>query len=640
MGGVVCIFWQRGAANHEKAPPILSEALLAERVGFEPTVQLPILQFSRLTHSTALAPLRVAVPSLKLGEGECSTPPERPSSGAALQCGHVQCGRAPPPLFFLDADRRDPSVTTPDTAETPAGEAAIAAELPRSATRNTLIVMAGTLGSRLSGVVRQQLVNGFGNELLDAFVVASRVPNLLRELLAEGALVNSFIPVYKSLPVAERRLLARAFSGALIGLNLILMVLGILAAPWIVNLLVAANANVDTALAVYMTRLVMPFLTLISLASIAMGLLNADEHFRESSFAPIAFNAASIVVLLLATALFPHSATWLALSWLLGGLAQLLVQLPALSRFGLLPTPQLIGHPALLRVLVQMAPFTLTTGARQILNVYVQRLLSNGALFSPGAVSAYANAETLFTMVNGLFVVSPALALFPRFSQLAAETDWPAFKALTQRTLRTVTFLAAPASGLLVALSGYAIGIFDLRGNMPQSRFEAGTLILTGWALALVPWAINTVLLRTFYARQRTREAVVVSAAGFLLEVGLYNLLVPGLGLLGFGVATTIAGMLVGLALIYLYGRQLGFSVPALALHVARVVGLAVIAGLVAALVAFAFPAAGPGKLLLSLLVLFLAGGAGLVSYFGLAALLDIGEARGFLSGVRRRLGR
>ncbi len=534
-------------------------------------------------------------------------------------------------------------MTAPETADTPASEATLPPPpplRPRSATRNTLIVMAGTLGSRLSGVVRQQLINGFGNELLDAFVIASRVPNLLRELLAEGALVNSFIPIYKSLGAFERRELARAFSGALIGINLILMVLGILAAPWIVSLLVAANSNVDVGLTLYMTRLVMPFLTLISLASIAMGLLNADEHFRESSFAPVAFNAVSIVILLLATALFPHSATWLALSWLLGGLAQLLVQLPALGRYGLLPAPQLMNHPALGRVLVQMAPFTLTTGARQILNVYVQRLLSNGAIFSPGAVSAYANAETLFTMVNGLFVVSPALALFPRFSQLAAEADWPNFKALTYSTLKTVTFLAAPASALLVALSGYAIGIFDLRGNMPLDRFTAGTLILSGWALALVPWAINTVLLRTFYARQRTREAVGISAVGFLFEVTLYNLIVPRWGLIGFGVSTTIAGVLVGLALIYLYGRQLGFSVPQLALHLARVVGLSAVAGLIAKFVSLPFAPPGPGHLPLSLAVLALAGGAGLASYLGLAAAFNVGQARGLLSGVRRRMGR
>ncbi|TSA84459.1 murein biosynthesis integral membrane protein MurJ [Deinococcus detaillensis] len=532
-------------------------------------------------------------------------------------------------------------MSAPETAETPASEATLPpAPVPRSAARNTLIVMAGTLGSRLSGVVRQQLINGFGNELLDAFTIASRVPNLFRELLAEGALVNSFIPVYKSLGSDEKSQLARTFSGALIGINLILMVLGILAAPWIVDLLVAKNANIDTGLAIYMTRLVMPFLTLISLASIAMGLLNADEHFRESSFAPIAFNAVSIVILLVATVLFPHSATWLALSWLLGGLAQLLVQLPALGKYGLLPTPQLMTHPALGRVLVQMAPFTLTTGARQILNIYVQRLLTNAAFFPSGTAFAYSNAETLFTMVNGLFVVSPALALFPRFSQLAADNDWPSFKELTYSTLKTVTFLAAPASALLVALSGYAIGIFDLRGNMPLDRFTSGTLILTGWAIALVPWAINTVLLRTFYARQRTREAVVVSAVGFLLEVLLYNVVVPRLGLIGFGISTTISGVVVCFSLIYLYGRQLGFSVPNLAFYLARVVGLSVIAGIVAKLVSLPLPNPGPHQLLLSIFVLALAGGLGLASYLGLAAALNVGQARGLISGVRRRMGR
>ncbi len=533
-------------------------------------------------------------------------------------------------------------MTAPDTAEPP-DTADTDATLPprKSAARNMLIVMAGTLGSRLSGVLRQELLNLFSNELLAAFLIASRVPNLFRELLAEGALVNSFIPVYKALSDTERRELARAFSGTLIAVNMVLMALGILGAPWLVErVLLASNSNVDAALAIYMTRLVMPFLTLISLSSIAMGLLNADEHFRESSFAPVAFNAVSIVILLLAHWLFPYSATWLALSWLLGGLAQLLVQLPALLRFGLLPTPQLIGHPALRLVLIQMAPFTLTTGARQFLNVYVQRLLTNSALFSTAAVSAYSNAETLFTMVNGLFVVSPALALFPRFAQLAAEQHWPEFKELTYRTVRTVTFLSGPASALLIALAGHAIGIFDLRGDMPLDRFVAGTQILSGWSLALLPWAINTVLLRTFYARQRTRNAVIVSAIGFVVEVGLYSLLVPRLGLLGFGVSTTLAGWLVCLMLVYFYGRQMGFSVPRVAPHIFKVVVLSLVSGLLAAVISNLFPAAGPGHLLSSLLALAVAGLAGLVLYLALAAAWKMPEATGLLGGVLRRVRR
>jgi putative peptidoglycan lipid II flippase len=500
----------------------------------------------------------------------------------------------------------------------------------KSVGRNTLIVMAGTLGSRLSGIVRQQIINLFGNTLLEAFTVAVKIPNLLRELLAEGALVNSFIPVYKTLDAAERKALAAAFSGVLIAVNLLLMALGILAAPWIVNLLLSGTSNVDRALAVYMTQLVMPFLMLISLSSIAMGLLNADEHFRESSFAPVAFNIASIIALLL----LPDTATWLAFGWLVGGVAQLVVQLPALRRFGLLPTPALRRHPALGRVLRQMAPFTLTAGARQILNVYVTRLLSDTTLFRQGTVGGYSNAEALFTMVNGLFVVSPALALLPRFSQHAAEKDWPAFRALTVQAVRTTTFLAAPMSALLVALAPFAVSLFNLRTNYDVPRFEQGTGILTGWALALVPWAIVTILLRTFYARERTREAVIVSAIGFLLEVGLYSLLVPRLGLLGFGVSTTISGLLMAGALAWLYRRALGFPSRQIASHLARIVPMAAVAGALAWLISRVMPE--PGFILPGMLGLAVAGGAGLAVYLGLAVALKMPE----VAGVMRRLKR
>jgi putative peptidoglycan lipid II flippase len=490
--------------------------------------------------------------------------------------------------------------------------------------------MAGTLGSRLSGIVRQQIINLFGSTLTDAFLVAVTVPNLLRELLAEGALVNSFIPVYKSLDIAGRRRLAQTFSGLLIAVNLILMALGILAAPWVVDLLLAANSNVDPALTIYMTQLVMPFLMLISLSAIAMGLLNADEHFRESSFAPVAFNLASIAALLL----LPDTATWLAFGWLIGGVAQLLVQLPALRRFGLLPTPTLRGHPALGRVLRQMAPFTLTAGARQFLNVYVISLLTNAQQFAPGTRTGYANAEALFTMVNGLFVVSPALALFPRFSQHASERNWPEFRALTVQAIRTTTFLAAPMSALLVVLAPYAVSLFNIDSDLDVSRFQAGTGILTGWALALLPWALVTILLRTFYARERTREAVTVSALGFVLEVGLYRLLVPPLGFLGFGLSTTLSGIVMAGALALLYRRALGFPTRAVAAHLARVVPLAGLAGVAAWLISLLMPE--PGFIVPGVIGLAVAGGAGLAVYLAGALALRMPEVAGVLRRLKR----
>ncbi len=500
----------------------------------------------------------------------------------------------------------------------------------RSLRANTLIVMAGTLGSRLSGILRQQIIGLFGNTLLDAFLVAVRVPSLMRELLAEGALVNSFIPVYKTLDEAGRKQLAASFSGVLIAVNLLLMALGILGAPWIIDLLIANHANVDRGLAIYMAQLVMPFLMLISLSSVAMGLLNADEHFKESSFAPVAFNIASITALLL----LPDTATWLAFGWLIGGVAQLVVQLPALRRFGLLPTPALGPHPALRRVLVQMAPFTLTAGARQFLNFYVQGLLSNAAMFSAGTTAGYSYAETIFTTVNGLFVVSPVMAMFPRFSQHAADRDWHGFKALTVQAVRTTTFLAAPMSALLVVLAPYAVSIINLRSTYDVPRFEAATQILQGWALALVPWAFVTLLLRTFYARERTREAVVISAIGFVAEVGLYRLLVPTLHLRGFGVSTALSGILMTLALAFMYRRALGFPTREIFSHLIRVIPLALTAGLVAWLLVHIMPR--PGYIIPGAVGLAIAGGFGLAAYLLGALALRMPEMGGLLRRLKR----
>lgn len=536
----------------------------------------------------------------------------------------VRCVSVPPD------DAKLPKIDLEFESLTP--EVAVAAAPQKSLKANTLIVMAGTLGSRLSGVVRQILINRFGDTLTDAFTVATNVPNLLRELLAEGALVNAFIPVYKSLDTEQRKALASAFSGLMIAVNLVIMGLGILAAPLVVDIFLAGHSNVDRGTAIYMTRLVMPFLMLISLSSIAMGLLNADEHFKESSFAPVAFNIASIVALLL----LPQSATWLALGWLVGGVAQLVVQLPALSKFGLLPTPALMRHPALGRVLAQMAPFTLTAGARQFLNVYVKTLLSNAAQFPQGTVAGYSNAETLFTMANGLFVMSPALALFPRFAEHAGQKRWPEFRQLTAQAIRTSTFLAAPMSALLVALSPYAISLLVVdRLNFSPTRFAAGSGILSGWALALIPWAIVTILLRTFYARERTREAVMVSASGFVLEVLFYRFLVPRLGFWGFGVSTTLSGIYMAAVLLALYHRQLSFPLWEVATHLAKVLPLALLAGAVAwAITRLSFfPPAG--QILLGAAGLALAGGAGLATYLAGAVALKMPEVGGILRRLR-----
>jgi len=223
--------------------------------------------------------------------------------------------------------------------------------------------MIGTLASRISGLVRASLLlQLFPQAATDAFNVAWKVPNLFRELLAEGALTNSFIPIYKALPREEGRRLAGALFAALALLNALLLGLAIWAAPWLVGLLLQPASVVDFELAVQLTRIIFPVLAAISLSALAMGILNAEERFFAPAWAPVALNLVVIGVMLI----WPGQAPMLALGVVLGGVAQLLVQLPALLRGRLLPALSGLWHPSLGLVLLLMAPFALTTGARQV----------------------------------------------------------------------------------------------------------------------------------------------------------------------------------------------------------------------------------------------------------------------------------
>ena len=205
---------------------------------------------------------------------------------------------------------------------------------PRSAVRGALVFMGGTLGSRASGLLREVLLVAlFPVRASDAFRIAWAVPNLFRELLAEGALTNAFIPVVQRLRGDDRRAFAGAMLAALTLANALLLGAALLAAPWIVDLLLAVDANVDRDLAVRLLRLTFPVLGAISMAALAMGVLQAEERFAAPAWAPVALNLTAIAVMLA----FPGTPEALALGVVAGGVLQALVQWPAMARAGLTP---------------------------------------------------------------------------------------------------------------------------------------------------------------------------------------------------------------------------------------------------------------------------------------------------------------
>ncbi|MDQ3396552.1 MAG: murein biosynthesis integral membrane protein MurJ [Deinococcota bacterium] len=504
----------------------------------------------------------------------------------------------------------------------------------RSGARGALTLMVGTLFSRLSGLLRQTLmVNLFAQEVLAAFLVATRIPNLFRELLAEGALTNSFVPVYRSLPPGERRELSGALLKLLLGVNAVLVAVAIWAAPWVVGLLLGGTTtDIDYGLTVALARLVFPFLAAISLAALAMGILNAEERFWAPAWAPVAFNLVTIALMLL----FPGGATTLAVAFVVGGVAQLLVQLPALFGLGVFPSPTAWWHKSLGRVLALAVPFTFTTGARQLLNLVAYRVLNTLPSASANVV-AFENANLVFMLALALFSVSPAVAFFSRLSADAHEAP-EAFATTLLSGLRLISFLTIPAGLVVILLAGPAIETLFNWSNRTDADYglmlRLSVFALMPLGLAVFPWGVNNLLIRPFYIRENIRTPIIINVIFISLNALLYYLLAPRYGLAGMSWSTVAVGWLQLTVLLLWMRKGEGLDLAAFTGHAVRV-WLAALGGAglgYLALLLLPFPAGWPGFVLQ-----VVAGGAVAGLGFAVAAaLLRLPELEQVLRRLRR----
>jgi putative peptidoglycan lipid II flippase len=443
--------------------------------------------------------------------------------------------------------------------------------------RSALTLMIGTLASRVTGFLRQSLLTQlFSERITDAFLVAQRVPNLFRELLAEGALTNSFIPVYKSLSKQEAKKLSAALLGLLLAVNALLLIVTFLATPLIVELLLTSNGNVDRNLVTTLVRIVFPFLTTISLSAWAMGILNAEEAFLAPAWAPVALNIVAVILMVL----FPENAVMLGISLVVGGLVQFLVQLPALFKRKLFSISG-VWHPQLAGVLLLMIPSAFTTGGRQILNLIITNILDT---LPKGSVTAFANADLFVGLVSGLFGVSPTLAYYSRLSDNAVHAP-EKFKHTLLSGLRFIAFLILPAGLLLTVLARPMIEtlfnwmtIFG-RAGTSSAIIDYSVLSLVPLGLAMLPMGLNTLMIRIFYIRKRITTVVLITVFYLALQAILSYVFAPQMGIVGLSWANVV-GQWAQFALIIVFVWRLEhFNVLSLAAQVWRV---AVAAGLAA----------------------------------------------------------
>ena len=412
----------------------------------------------------------------------------------------------------------------------------------KSLLRSAGAVSLATLVSRILGLVREQVqAYVFGAGLAtDAFWTAFRIPNLLRDLFAEGALSSAFVATF----TAERTRNGEEASWRLARrtLTVLVVLLGtgcaalFLAAPWIVRAYAPGFDPEKLALTTTMTRILAPFLLLVSLAALAMGILNTRGRFFLPALAPAWFNVLSILAIL---TLPPILISWgaapilaLAIGALAGGGMQFGVQVPALRkegfRFGWDWAPK---DPGLRRVGALMIPATFGLAAIQI-NIFVDTVLASG--LGDGPISWLQYAFRLIQLPIGLFGVALGMANLARVSRDAARGDLPALRANLSGALRAAALLALPAAAGLIALRAPIVSVLFERG-----RFDAEDTLQTAgavlcYALGLYAYSVTKIQVPTFYALGDTRIPVAAAAAAVASKIGtnfLFLAIFPRLGL-------------------------------------------------------------------------------------------------------------
>ena len=503
--------------------------------------------------------------------------------------------------------------------------------------------------SRILGVVREQVLAayfGAGNAM-DAYNVAYRVPNLVRDLFAEGAMSSAFVPTFTrhltNQGKASAWRLGNLVVNALIVITVSIVAIGIVFAEPLVALFASAYREVPGKfeLTVFLTRVMLPFLTLVALAAAVMGMLNSLHRFFIPALSPAMFNVANIVCAILLVPLMPGlglpAITAIAIGSILGGVAQLAVQWPALRREGFRYQPILDWKDeGLRRVLVLMGPGTIGLAATQV-NVFVNTVLATGE--GTGAVSWLNFAFRLMYLPIGLFGVSIATATLPAVSRQAAQGDEPAARRTIADGLTLMLMLNVPATVGLIVLATPIVRVIFERGAFTAADTLATAAALQLYAVGLVGYSIVRITSPVFYALGQNRTPVFISVATVLANALLNIALVRVMGYRGLALGTSIAALFNALLLMFFLRRRLqGIDGRRVTGSLGRILLASAAMGATAVGVEAAATAWLPGSGLLPQVVRLSAAIAAAIGVLGAAAyVLRIREFRDGLALVTRR---
>lgn len=521
-----------------------------------------------------------------------------------------------------------------------------ASEETHSVVKAAGLIGVATLSSRILGFVRDMvLARLFGaTPAADAFFVAYRVPNLLRELFAEGSMSAAFIPVFTEYHTLKAKRdaweLASATFTTLLTIVTAVTLLGILAAPGIVWLLAPGFRESPDKLALtsLLTQVMFPYLIFISLAALAMGILNSLRAFAAPAFSPVFFNVFTIACMLFLAPWLPEPIIGVAIGIVVGGLAQFAMQLPGLKGRGMLFGWRFNpGHPGVKRIGLLMVPSLLGLSVTQI-NITVSTILAS---YFPGGPTYLFYGMRLIQFPLGIFGVALATAILPTLSAQAARGALDELRTTIGFGLRMILFIILPAMVGLILLRYPIVHLVFEHGSFTQADALATATALLCYAVGLWAFAGVRIIVSAFYSLQDTKTPAITAGIAVMVNIFLSLWLMTLLGAAGLALATALASMLNGSILVGVLHHRLGrVDWGGVLRSAGRVLGACIPMAAICLWIAGASMWTESGRWILKSAMLFGGIGLSITAYLGVHLVLGSEELDVVLGMVKRKLGR
>ena len=429
--------------------------------------------------------------------------------------------------------------------------------------KSASVIGAFTLFSRILGFIRDVVIaRMFGTGMYSqAFVVAFRIPNLLRDMVAEGAVNAAFVPVFSEYAAKKSKEEFWHLANCLLNILLVILagltILGVVFSPWIVRL-IAPGFSADPLKfqeTVRLTRIIYPYLLLVALSAYSMGILNSLRHFSLPAFAPCLLNISIIVFALF----YGEGTLGLALGVLAGGVLQLAVQAPMLYKKGFRYRPALeLKHPGIRQIGKLIVPRIFSSCIYQ-LNLFVDTILGSLVqIVGQGAISALYFANRIFQFPLGVFGIAIAQAALPSLSRQAQENNLDNFKKTLNFSLVAVFLIMLPVSSLIVVLAKPIVAALFGGGRFDAYSTEITAGALLFYALSLSFYSANKVLVSGFFSLKDTKTPLKITAASLLVNIVFNLILMYPLKLKGLALATSLSGVINFLVLFYSLRKKIG----------------------------------------------------------------------------------